>query len=261
MQILTTWLRPSSGKVTWNDEDIFDKTQNYRMKLGYLPENNPLYEDMMVYDYLMSMASQRGIPRRERGDALRRIVSKCGISGIMHRNINQLSKGLRQRVGLAQAIIHDPEFLILDEATTGLDPNQIIEIRELIRDIGREKTVLLSTHVLQEVTAICDRILVLCQGRIVADGSLDDICTKETGLVTYSVQLCAPISEDLVNYIRTLDKKFTPTETSAVTFVPDNPLDERKTMQALAAFDCVAGFCKNKPTIEQVFKHLTTPNL
>ena len=141
--------------------------------IGYLPENNPLYHDMPVIDYLEFVAGIQGIPKEQ---ILPRVVEMIRVTGLnqeKHKRIGELSKGFRQRVGLAQALIHDPEILILDEPTSGLDPNQIVEIRKLIIELGRHKTVILSTHILPEVEATCDRIMIINQGRIVADGALE----------------------------------------------------------------------------------------
>jgi ABC-2 type transport system ATP-binding protein len=149
--------------------------------IGYLPENNPLYQDMPVIDYLEFVAGLQGIPKEQ---ILPRVVEMIRVTGLnqeKHKRIGELSKGFRQRVGLAQALIHDPEILILDEPTSGLDPNQIVEIRKLIKELGRHKTVILSTHILPEVEATCDRIMIINQGRIVADGTSDLLRKQASG--------------------------------------------------------------------------------
>jgi ABC-2 type transport system ATP-binding protein len=149
--------------------------------IGYLPENNPLYGEMPVIDYLHFVAELQGIPGDQIKGKIREMISSCGIEGEKHKKIGELSKGYQQRVGLAQALIHDPEVLILDEPTTGLDPNQIIEIRELIKKLGKEKTVILSSHILAEVEATCDRILIINKGKIVADGTADTLRKRASG--------------------------------------------------------------------------------
>src|SRR5690606_3413650 len=149
--------------------------------IGYLPENNPLYLDMPVVDYLEFCAALQRVPRHQIAERVRTMVRMCGLNAEKHKKIGELSKGYRQRVGLAQAMIHDPDVLILDEPTTGLDPNQIVEIRKLIRELGREKTVILSTHILPEVEATCDRILIINKGKIVADGTADTLRRQASG--------------------------------------------------------------------------------
>ena len=171
MKAITTLLRPSAGTIEVAGFDVMKSPIDVRKNLGYLPENNPLYLDMLVCDALLSIAAQRQIPRKDRKNAVQTVAQQCGILEVLNRPIETLSRGYRQRVGIAQAIIHQPNLLILDEATTGLDPNQIREIRDLILDIGREKTVLLSTHILQEVTAIATRIILLNKGKIACDGA------------------------------------------------------------------------------------------
>lgn len=175
MKAITTLLRPSAGKIEVAGFDVLKSPIEVRKNLGYLPENNPLYLDMLVCDALNSIAAQRQIPRQDRKNAVQTVAKQCGILEVLNRPIEALSRGYRQRVGIAQAIIHQPNLLILDEATTGLDPNQIREIRDLILEIGREKTVLLSTHILQEVTAIATRVIILNKGKIACDGAPDKL--------------------------------------------------------------------------------------
>lgn len=166
LRILTCYLQPTSGMVSIDDYLVDENPIDIKKRIGYLPESAPLYPDMMVYDFLQFIADIREINDAER---ITDVAIQCGITEVMHKNINELSKGYKQRVGLAQAILHDPEILILDEPTNGLDPNQIIEIRDLIKELGREKTVILSTHILQEVEATCNRVIIIDNGAIVAD--------------------------------------------------------------------------------------------
>jgi len=181
MKAITTFLIPDEGKITVGDMSVYDNPEEIKKHIGYLPENNPLYEDMPVLDYLHFVASIEGVEKSKILDKVRDVVDICGIEGEKHKKINELSKGFKQRVGLAQALIHDPEILILDEPTTGLDPNQIIEIRELIKKIGKEKTVILSSHILAEVEATCDRIMIINKGKIVADGTSHDLRKQAQG--------------------------------------------------------------------------------
>jgi len=175
MRILTCYLEPDYGTATVAGFDVFEDSLEVRKRVGYLPESAPLYTDMDVVSYLRFVADIRGIPRDLIGGRLRRMVETCGLASVVGRNIGELSKGYRQRVGLAQTLIHDPEILVLDEPTTGLDPSQIIEIRELIKKIGRERTVILSTHILPEVEATCSRVLIINEGLIVASGTPEEL--------------------------------------------------------------------------------------
>lgn len=175
MRILTCYLTADSGSATVAGYDVLESAIDVRKNVGYLPESAPLYTDMGVVEYLKFMADVRDIPKSTRKDRLKTVVEICGLESVIQKDIGELSKGFRQRVGLAQSLIHDPPILILDEPTSGLDPSQTIEIRNLIKDIGREKLVLFSTHILPEVAATCDRILIISRGQLVANGTLDDL--------------------------------------------------------------------------------------
>ena len=181
MKAITTFLIPDEGNIRIGDMSVYDNPEEIKKHIGYLPENNPLYEDMPVLDYLQFVARIEGVDKSGILDKVREVVDICGIEGEKHKKIGELSKGFKQRVGLAQALIHDPEILILDEPTTGLDPNQIIEIRELIKKIGKEKTVILSSHILAEVEATCDRIMIINKGKIVADGTSKELRKQAQG--------------------------------------------------------------------------------
>jgi len=181
MKAITSYLNPTSGVIRVGDYSVSDEAEEVKKHIGYLPEQNPLYGDMPVLDYLKFAAEIQGIKKEHIKGRILEMVKVCGLEGEKHKKINELSKGYKQRVGLAQAMIHDPEVLILDEPTSGLDPNQIIEIRELIKTIGREKTVILSSHILAEVEATCDRILIINKGQIVADGTANDLRKQAHG--------------------------------------------------------------------------------
>ncbi len=189
MKMITTYLTPSAGKIYVNEMDTEENSLEVRRKIGYLPEQNPLYLDMNVLDYLVFAAELESVPKSEMNKSVKRVVDICGLGDVQHKDIGELSKGYKQRVGLAQAMIHEPEVLILDEPTSGLDPNQIIEIRKLIRHLGKEKTLVLSTHILQEVEATCDRVLIINKGEIVADGSPDSLQNKFKGKVEINLIL------------------------------------------------------------------------
>ena len=181
MKAITCYLTPNEGDIFVGGVSVRDNPDEVKKHIGYLPENNPLYYDMPVIDYLKFAARLQGVTRDKLNQRISDMVQICGLKNEKHKKIKELSKGYRQRVGLAQALIHDPEVLILDEPTSGLDPNQIAEIRDLIRTIGREKTVILSSHILAEVEATCDRILIINEGKIVADGTSEQLRRQARG--------------------------------------------------------------------------------
>jgi len=182
MKIITCFIPPSSGQVTVKGFDIYDESLEIRKKVGYLPENNPLYLEMYVKEYLEFVAGIHKL--KDKKLAAKNMISLTNLGREQGKKIGALSKGYRQRVGLAQALIHNPDVLILDEPTSGLDPNQIVEIRELIKNIGKEKTVILSTHIMQEVEAMCNRAIIIDKGKIIADDS-----TKNLGENAMNIQL------------------------------------------------------------------------
>src|SRR6266567_1902826 len=184
IKIMVGFLLPTDGSATVAGLDVVSHPLEVQERIGYLPENAPLYHDMLAQEYLDFMADMRGLDEGARRRRLREVVAECGIQQVLTRQIGHLSKGYRQRVGLAAAILHDPEILILDEPTTGLDPNQIVEVRQLIRRMGKTKTVILSTHILSEVEATCDRAVILIDGQVRADGTLEQITRSRTQVVT-----------------------------------------------------------------------------
>jgi gliding motility-associated transport system ATP-binding protein len=190
LQILTGFLRPTAGSIRVKDYSIDEDSLQIKKLLGYLPESAPLYHDMLVYDYLDYVANLRGIDSFKKISRIRHLADLCGISEVMHKTINELSKGFKQRVGLAHAMMDDPEILVLDEPTSGLDPNQIIEIRDIIKQIGKEKTVILSTHILSEAEATCDRIVIINKGKIVANDTTQTLKQSASGsnLINISLQ-------------------------------------------------------------------------
>jgi ABC-2 type transport system ATP-binding protein len=201
MRVITCFLPPTSGQVHVDGLDVTEHSLAVRAKIGYLPESAPLYLDMNVVDYLKFIAEVRRVPGGEIRQKVRHAVDVCGLGSELQKTLGQLSSGFRQRVGLAQAILHDPEILVLDEPTRGLDPNQIIEIRNLIRELGRQKTVIFSTHILQEVEALCDRVLIIDKGKIVFDGSKEDLSQSASGRELIHVELRADgdVRDDLQN--------------------------------------------------------------
>ncbi|MCB0792794.1 MAG: ATP-binding cassette domain-containing protein [Flavobacteriales bacterium] len=189
MKMICGLLAPDRGTIEVGGRSVLDDPGSVRRHIGYLPENNPLYEDMPVLDFLRFTAKVQGVDRGRTDERIREMVDVCGLDPEKHKRIGELSKGYRQRVGLAQAMVHDPEVLILDEPTSGLDPNQIVEIRELIKEVGRAKTVIFSTHILPEVEATCDRILIINKGRIVADGSPEQLRQQAQGKALLRVRI------------------------------------------------------------------------
>jgi len=181
MKAITCYLTPNEGDIFVGGVSVRENPDEVKKHIGYLPENNPLYYDMPVIDYLKFAARLQGVANDKLNQRIIEMVQVCGLKNEKHKKIRELSKGYRQRVGLAQALIHDPEVLILDEPTSGLDPNQIVEIRDLIRKIGRQKTVILSSHILAEVEATCDRILIINEGKIVADGTSEELRRQAQG--------------------------------------------------------------------------------
>ena len=193
LKVITCFLSPTDGNIFVEDKNVQEDSREIRKIIGYLPENNPLYSEMTVFDYLKFIAEIREITNFK--SRLREVIERCGLHGVVEKPINTLSKGYKQRVGIAQAIIHDPKILILDEPTSGLDPNQIAEIRELIKELGKEKTLIISSHILQEVQAVCDRIVIIHKGKIVADGSTEELKSSFQNKTKLVIELIAKEEE------------------------------------------------------------------
>ena len=212
MKIMTGFVSPSSGQVQILGKNILEQPISIKKQIGYLPESAPLYPDMRVGDYLRFIASVRELGAAETSRAIDKALTRCDLRDRTQQQIGTLSKGLRQRVGLAQAILHDPEILILDEPTSGLDPNQILQIRALIRELGEKKTVLLSTHILSEVQASCDRVIIISQGQLVVDGPTESV--TRMGNSEYLHTIIAPgkvrlTSEDIQKALESLESVIT----------------------------------------------------
>lgn len=187
MRMITGYLTPDAGTIRVDGIDVVRQPQAAKRRIGYLPESAPLYVDMEVTDFLHYIATLRGVPRTQQRERVRAMVARCGLRDVVGRPIGQLSKGYRQRVGLAAAMIHQPQLLILDEPTTGLDPNQIQEIRQVIRELGAQCTIILSTHIMQEVEAMCDRALIINRGQLAAEGALATLVAQRSAGVRYAV--------------------------------------------------------------------------
>ncbi|MFT7035169.1 MAG: ABC-2 type transport system ATP-binding protein [Cyclobacteriaceae bacterium] len=200
MKIATGFISASSGEVEVAGFDVDNQSLESRKHIGYLAEHNPLYLDMYVHEYLEFSGRSYRLQKKELKEKVRSVVEKCGLSLEQNKKISALSKGYRQRVGLAQALLHDPKVLILDEPTTGLDPNQILEIRKLIKEISKDKTLIFSTHIMQEVQALCDRVIIINKGKIVADKTLKEL-SAESGSKKYRIEFSEEVDLNLVRNI------------------------------------------------------------
>lgn len=266
MRIITGYMMADRGEVYIGEISVFAKSLKTRAMIGYLPENAPLYLDMEVTDFLNYIAQIRNIDAKDRTKRIREMVEVCGLEDVVGRPIGNLSRGYKQRVGLAQALIHQPPILILDEPTTGLDPNQIIEIRNLIKKIGEERTVILSTHIMQEVEATCGRAFIIDEGELVGQGSLAELMAKRKGAVRYHAVIKAPRG-DLKERVGTLSN------VSLVDFecLPDEPwqkmilhsdrkngLGEEIFKWTVANGWSLKELHEEKASLEDVFRSLTT---
>ncbi len=191
MKIITCFISATSGSATVGGYDCFRQTLEVRRQIGYLPEQTPLYSEMNVLDYLNFIADSHNMPTKKKRSRIDEMVEVCGLKRMVHKDIGELSKGFRQRVGLAQALVHDPKILILDEPTTGLDPNQIVEIRELIKQLGKDRAVILSTHILPEVEVTCSRILIISEGKMVGEGTPEELRRRSEGQESFELRLKA----------------------------------------------------------------------
>ena len=255
MKILTGFIPSTNGEVRICGLEVDVDSLETRKKIGYLPENNPLYLDMYVREYLEFVGNIYKVPNLKQ--RVNEMIHQVGLEVEQNKKIGMLSKGYRQRVGLAQAIIHDPEVLILDEPTTGLDPNQLVEIRELIKRIGKSKTVILSTHIMQEVSAICVRVIIIKQGKIVADDKAEDLQFEENKQVVY-VEFEGDFSKNQLKKMSGITTVENVGENSWL-IESDNSLDLRKFIAQFAQKNnlLVLTLRKEEKTLEEVFKELT----
>ncbi len=265
MKVITCFLPPTEGTVRVDGDDVRERSLDVRRKIGYLPENTPLYHDMTTYDYLRFVSEMRSIPAAQQTARITEMVDVCGLETVLGKRIEALSKGFRQRVGLAQAMIHDPPILILDEPTSGLDPNQIVEIRELIKTVGREKTVILSTHILSEVQASCDRVLIINRGKLVADGTPDDLLESFAGGQRLRFGLARPgldVDQKLqaVSGVRIVDRRDAGKEEVVWTLSAEGTEDMRPALFQLAVTEgwSMTELYRDRANLEDVFRQLTT---
>ncbi len=265
MKVMTGYLPPNEGTVMVDGLDIREDALPVRERIGYLPESTPLYSDMITYDYLEFVAAMRGIPTEQRAERIRSMTSACGLGEVLSKRVDALSKGYRQRVGLAQAMIHNPPILILDEPTSGLDPNQIVEIRELIRTIGKERTVVLSTHILSEVQASCDRVIIIDHGVLVADGTPDELRSSLSGGERVSITL-TDSEEDVAAVLGSWEAaevvEHGVDENGETYFMLSSPSDIRADLFRLAVDQnwTLTGLHRTTENLEDVFRQLTSKN-
>jgi ABC-2 type transport system ATP-binding protein len=256
MKMITSYITPSEGNVDIDGSNIYDHPLEIRKKIGYLPENNPLYNDMYVVEFLEFMAAIHGI--RAPKDRIAEVIILTGLDKEQNKIIGTLSKGFKQRVGLAQAILHDPDVLILDEPTSGLDANQLIEIRQLIRDLGKNKIVIFSTHIMQEVEALCNRVLIIHNGKLVADESVDNLRQMISGnllvIVEFENNAVKPEWFLDIKGIQKIDKK-----ENTLIFSHDRNIDIRKDIFNTSVKNnaVILEMKKEKESIEEIFRQLT----
>lgn len=262
MKIITCYLPPTSGSAEVCGYDVVEQPLDVRKNVGYLPEHNPLYTEMYVHEYLEFIGSLHGLNGKYLRQQVKEMVALCGLTVEQNKKIGALSKGYRQRVGLAQALIHDPKVLILDEPTTGLDPNQIVEIRNLIKSMSKEKTVIFSTHIMQEVQALCDRVAIINSGKIVADKAVTNL--KETGreFNVITVEFTDRIEVDVIRQIKgVLDVR----EVSPGKYIirSDSTYDIRSEIFRFASSNqkTLIGMQQEEDTLEQIFQKLTRDNV
>ena len=264
LKVITGYLSPTAGNVFVDDYNVIDDSMEIRKMIGYLPELNPLYHDMQVYDFLEFVGRARKIDDTIFRSRMNDVIDLCGLKGVVHKNINELSKGYCQRVGLAQAIIHDPKILILDEPTSGLDPNQIVEIRGLIRNLGKAKTVIISSHILQEMQATADRMIIINKGQIVANGTVDELMSDFKGKTRLTLEL-RNATEDSVKNVQSFQDNILLSEfdqkndiVRAVLEYP-NEIDPREEIfkHAVKSKWTVLEMSRHKTSLEEVFRNLT----
>jgi ABC-2 type transport system ATP-binding protein len=264
MKMLTCFLTPTEGRAEVAGLDVYTQSLEVRRRIGYLPEDTPLYRDMLVLEYLDYVTELRKIPRRYRRERIKTIGEVTGIMGVLGKRIGELSRGFRQRVGLTQAMVHDPDILVLDEPTSGLDPNQIVEIRKLIKELGREKTVILSTHILPEVEATCDRVVIISDGRLVADGRPNDLVAREHAnkfRVLLEVTEPGPVRDKLeaMAGVRSVSQDPSESDTLQFTVTTDGARDLRRELFRAAVDNGwpLLELDRREASLEEVFARLT----
>ncbi|GAB3534801.1 gliding motility-associated ABC transporter ATP-binding subunit GldA [Pontibacter brevis] len=258
MKIATCYLPPSAGTILVNGHDVVQDPMAVRRIVGYLPEHNPLYLDMYVHEYLAFVASVYGLRGRQAKARVQEMVELCGLVLEQGKKIGALSKGYRQRVGLAQALVHDPQVLILDEPTTGLDPNQIVEIRSLIKRIGQNKTVIFSTHIMQEVAAICDRVVIINRGKLVADSDVESLQADQIREKVTLVEFEQPVEVEVLQTIPGV-LRVVPAQGHTYRVTSRTDADIRASVFRIAAERNwpLVGLRQEENSLEKIFQQLT----
>ncbi len=261
LRIMTGYLSPTSGTIIVDGHDVTLDPRVVKERMGYLPESAPLYSEMIVFDYLKYIADIRGVESSMA--RLKELAELCSIGEVMHKPIATLSKGYRQRVGLALALMKDPPILILDEPTSGLDPNQIVEIRNIIREIGKEKTIIFSTHILSEAEATCDRVLIINKGRIAADGSADSLKASLAAEKTLHLRLKGAVSDEVQNTLKVLNGVLSITaddDAGELQVLVKGSEDLRETVyRTVKKSDwMLLEMVQEKQSLEKIFRELTT---
>ena len=258
MKIATCYLPPTSGEVWVGGFNVVDRPMEVKQITGYLPEHNPLYLDLYVHEYLGFVGKLYGLRGQRLNDRVKEIIDLCGLGPEQNKKIEALSKGYRQRVGLAQALIHDPEILILDEPTSGLDPNQLVEIRKLIKTISQQKTVVFSTHIMQEVQALCDRVIVINKGEIVADDKLERILQTQGNTVVIVVQFEGDVNLDQLKLLPGV-REVEALEGFKYKVLSEGNIDLRPEIFRFAADNNLSliGLKQEENSLENIFRDLT----
>jgi len=256
MKIITCFVPQNSGTVKVCGFDVTEQSLDVRRKVGYLPEHNPLYTDMYVKEYLAFAAGLAGV--KNNAKKVGQLVEMTGLGDEQHKLIGTLSKGYRQRVGLAQAMIHDPEVLILDEPTSGLDPNQLVDIRNLIKNIGKEKTIMLSTHIMQEVEAMCSRVIIINKGQIVADDTVNALSDNKNNQAVIEIEFDKPVKSEQLKAIEGV-KKINPTGANRYELISEMHIDIRPAVFKFAVDNALTVLSLNRKeeTLENIFRRLT----
>ncbi len=265
LRILTGYLQPTSGTIMVNGIDVRENPLEVKKNIGYLPESSPIYSDMIVFDYLLYIAEMRGIEKAKRVDRIKELAKICSITGVMHKTVVNLSKGYKQRVGLALALMSDPEILVLDEPTSGLDPNQIVEIRSIIKEIGKTKTIIFSTHILSEAEATCDRVIIINNGKLAADGTAEML--KADTSKNHRISILLQNAEkktvnDTLEHINGVNSveidQHSDILTVTVTTAEDKRADIYKTIKEQEWI--LLEFKQEKQSLEHIFRELTKEN-
>jgi len=258
MKILTSYLTPSSGRAFINGYDVQEDSLKVKQLIGYLPEHNPLYPEMYVKEYLrFTLRMYHSAKKADK--VISEIISLTGLEQEQHKKIGALSKGYRQRVGLAQALVHDPDILILDEPTSGLDPNQIVDIRKIITDLGKEKTVILSTHIMQEVEAICGRVIIIDRGKIIADDTSENLSRLSSATLEFQVEFKEKVTEqELLNIPHVSEIHMISERNWLLKTEGKNDIRESIFKFAVTNGYNVLSLSQNEIKMEDVFRKLTT---